>query len=309
MFIKSIVFLQKKLIYTLFLSNKSHIFAKKSKLVYFKPYKYTEDKLQQRIVELSKNTYSDRKELLTKLFNSIDYTTLESTDNAEKIDKFCAKAMSFPGIAKKLKVPAICIYSPFIAQAKRILKDSGIRIATVACCFPTGQMPIEVKIKEVEYCVEQGADEVDMVISRGTMLRGDYETVGQEIAAVKKACNGRTLKVILETGDLATIENIRRASIIAIENGADFIKTSTGKSAESATPRAAIIMLDTIKEYHEMTGKKVGFKPAGGMKTIDDAITYLMLTENIIGKEWIQPMLFRLGTSRLADKIIDEFTL
>ena len=273
----------------------------------FKPYNYSEDELQQRIAELSRNTYADRKELLAKLFNSIDYTTLESTDNAEKIDKFCAKAKSFPSIAKELKVPAICIYSPFIAQAKQLLNGSGIRIATVACCFPTGQMPIEVKVKEVEYCVQQGVDEVDMVISRGTMLSGDFETVGKEVAAVKKACNGRTLKVILETGDLSTIENIRKASIIAIENGADFIKTSTGKSSESATPRAAIIMIDTIKEYYEMTGKKVGFKPAGGMKTIDDAITYLMLAENILGKEWIQPMLFRLGTSRLADKIIDEF--
>ena len=273
----------------------------------FKPYNYSEDELQQRIAELSRNTYADRKELLAKLFNSIDYTTLESTDNADKIDKFCAKAMSFPNIAKGLKVPAICIYSPFIAQAKQMLKDSGIRVATVACCFPTGQMPIEVKVKEVEYCVQQGADEVDMVISRGTMLSGDSETVGKEIAAVKQACNGRTLKVILETCDLATIENIRRASIIAIENGADFIKTSTGKSSESATPRAAIIMLDTIKEYYEMTDKKIGFKPAGGMKTIDDAITYLMLTENILGKDWIQPMLFRLGTSRLADKIIEEY--
>lgn len=272
----------------------------------FKPYNYSEDELKQRIEALSRNTYTDRKELLTKLFNSIDYTTLESTDNEQKIVDFCAKAKSFPTLVEGLKVPAICIYSPFIAQAKQLLSGSGIRIATVACCFPSGQMPIDVKIKEVEYCVEQGADEVDMVISRGTMLKGDYETVGKEVAAVKKACNGRTLKVILETGDLATIENIRKASIIAIENGADFIKTSTGKSSESATPRAAIIMIDTIKEYYEMTGKKIGFKPAGGMKTIDDAIIYLMLEENILGKEWIQPMLFRLGTSRLADKIIDD---
>ena len=275
----------------------------------YKPYNHSEEELRQRIEALSVNSYTDRKSLLLKLFNSIDYTTLESTDNERKISDFCTKAMSFPKIADGLHVPAICIYSPFIAQAKQLLKGSGIRIATVACCFPTGQMPIEVKVKEVEYCVEQGADEVDMVISRGKMLSGDYEAVGREIATVKQACNGRTLKVILETGDLATIDNIRRASIIAIENGADFIKTSTGKSAESATPRAAIIMLDTIKEHYEMTGRKVGFKPAGGMKSIDDAITYLMLAENILGKEWIQPMLFRLGTSRLADKIIDEFTL
>ncbi len=279
---------------------------RKRKAMYFKPYQYTEDELKQRIETMSKNTYADRKELLVNLFNSIDYTTLESTDNEEKIEYFCAKAKSFPTVAKGLAVPAICIYSPFVAQAKHLLNGSGIRVATVACCFPTGQMPIEVKTEEVEYCVSQGADEIDMVISRGKMLSGDYETVGQEIAAIKKACNGRTLKVILETGDLATIENIRKASIIAIENGADFIKTSTGKSSESASPRAAIIMLDTIKEHYETTGKKVGFKPAGGMKTIDDATTYLLLTENILGKDWIQPMLFRLGTSRLADKIIEE---
>ena len=204
-------------------------------------------------------------------------------------------------------VPAICIYSPFIRQAKQQLEGSGIRVATVACCFPSGQMPFDLKVKEVEYCVNEGADEVDMVISRGTFLAGRYDEVFDEIKTIKATCGDKAhLKVILETGELKTVQNIRKASELAILAGADFIKTSTGKVPVAATPLAAIIMIDTIKEYYEATGKKVGFKPAGGMKTPEDALTYYYLVKNILGEPWLNPNLFRVGTSRLAGLILEQ---
>ena len=168
-------------------------------------------------------------------------------------------------------------------------------------------MPFELKVKEVEYCVNEGADEVDMVISRGTFLAGRYDEVFDEIKIIKATCGNRAhLKVILETGELKTVENIRKASELAILAGADFIKTSTGKVPVAATPLAAIIMIDTIKEYYEATGKKVGFKPAGGMKTPDDALTYYYLVKNILGEQWLNPNLFRVGTSRLAGLILEQ---
>ena len=273
----------------------------------FKPYTYTEEALNERIERIvnEEKQNGNVKEALKTIFQSIDFTTLEAFDNAEKIDEFCAKALAFPKQAPHLSVPAICIYSPFVRQAKQLLAGSGIRVATVACCFPSGQMPFDLKVKEVEYCVEQGADEVDMVFSRGTFLAGRYEEVFDEIKVIKETCKDAHLKVILETGELKTVENIRKASELAILAGADFIKTSTGKVPVAATPLAAIVMIDTIKDYYEATGKRVGFKPAGGMKTPDDALTYYYLVKNILGDAWLNPNLFRVGTSRLANQIRD----
>lgn len=273
----------------------------------FKPYEYTEEQLQQRIEQIvaEQTQISDRKESLARIFQSIDFTTLEAFDNEEKINEFCAKALAFPKQEPHLSVPAICIYSPFVKQAKQLLKGSGIHVATVACAFPSGQMPFDLKVKEVEYCVEQGADEVDMVISRGTFLAGNYDQVFNEIKTIKTTCKDAHLKVILETGELKTVQNIRKASELAILAGADFIKTSTGKVPVAATPLAAIIMIDTIKEYYETTGKKVGFKPAGGMKTPEDAMTYYYLVKGILGEQWLNKNLFRVGTSRLAGQIVE----
>ena len=273
----------------------------------FKPYEYTEEQLQQRIEQIvaEQTQISDRKESLARIFQSIDFTTLEAFDNEEKINDFCAKALAFPKQEPYLSVPAICIYSPFVKQAKQLLKGSGIHVATVACAFPSGQMPFDLKVKEVEYCVEQGADEVDMVISRGTFLAGNYDEVFNEIKTIKATCKDAHLKVILETGELKTVQNIRKASELAILAGADFIKTSTGKVPVAATPLAAIIMIDTIKEHYETTGKKVGFKPAGGMKTPEDAMTYYYLVKGILGKQWLNKNLFRVGTSRLAGQIVE----
>lgn len=273
----------------------------------FKPYEYTEEQLQQRIEQIiaEQTQISDRKESLARIFQSIDFTTLEAFDNEEKINEFCAKALAFPKQEPYLSVPAICIYSPFVKQAKQLLAGSGIHVATVACAFPSGQMPFDLKVKEVEYCVGQGADEVDMVISRGTFLAGNYNEVFNEIKTIKATCKEAHLKVILETGELKTVQNIRKASELAILAGADFIKTSTGKVPVAATPLAAIIMIDTIKEYYEATGKKVGFKPAGGMKTPEDAMTYYYLVKGILGEQWLNKNLFRVGTSRLAGQIIE----
>ena len=274
----------------------------------FKPYEYTEEQLLQRIDQIvaEQKAVSDEKESLKTIFQSIDFTTLEAFDNEQKINEFCSRALAFPKEEPYLSVPAICIYSPFVKQAKQLLKGSNIHVATVACAFPSGQMPFDLKVKEVEYCVEQGADEVDMVISRGTFLAGNYVEVFNEIKTIKATCKYAHLKVILETGELKTVANIRKASELAILAGADFIKTSTGKVPVAATPLAAIIMIDTIKEYYEATGKKVGFKPAGGMKTPEDAMTYYYLVKGILGDPWLNKDLFRVGTSRLAGQIVER---
>lgn len=273
----------------------------------FKPYEYTEEQLQERIEQIvaEQTQISDRKESLARIFQSIDFTTLEAFDNEEKINEFCAKALAFPKQEPHLSVPAICIYSPFVKQAKQLLAGSGIHVATVACAFPSGQMPFDLKVKEVEYCVEQGADEVDMVISRGTFLAGNYDEVFNEIKTIKTICKDAHLKVILETGELKTVQNIRKASELAILAGADFIKTSTGKVPVAATPLAAIIMIDTIKEYYETTGKKVGFKPAGGMKTPEDAMTYYYLVKGILGEQWLNKTSSALEPVALPDKLLN----
>lgn len=275
----------------------------------FKPYLFSEETLLSRVDEaLSRQSrLCDRNESLKTIFQCIDFTTLEAFDNETKINDFCSKALSFKDNDLHISVPAVCIYSPFVMQAKELLRGSGIKVATVACAFPSGQMPFELKRREVEYCVEQGADEVDMVISRGTFLAGRLDEVYEEIKSVREACVPPVrLKVILETGELKSVENIRCASEIAINAGADFIKTSTGKSPVSATPLAAIIMCDTIKEYFEATGRMVGFKPAGGMSTIDDALTYFYIVREVLGERWLNKDYFRVGTSRLAGKVMDE---
>ena len=275
----------------------------------FKPYLFSEETLLSRVDEaLSRQSrLCDRNESLKTIFQCIDFTTLEAFDNETKINDFCSKALSFKDNDLHISVPAVCIYSPFVRQAKELLRGSGIKVATVACAFPSGQMPFELKRREVEYCVEQGSDEVDMVISRGTFLAGRLDEVYEEIKSVREACAPPVrLKVILETGELKSVENIRRASEIAINAGADFIKTSTGKSPVSATPLAAIIMCDTIKEYFEATGRMVGFKPAGGMSTIDDALTYFYIVREVLGERWLSKDYFRVGTSRLAGKVMDE---
>ena len=246
-------------------------------------------------------------ELNQMIMSFIDLTTLEGTDKREKVLALCNKA-------KQHHVAAICVYPPFAKLVREQLAGTNIQTACVAGAFPAGQSPIHIKTAEVEWTVKQGAQEIDMVISRGSFLEGDYTTVGAEIKAIREACgnplisfkNRVHLKVILETGELQTLENVKLASEIAIANinDGDFIKTSTGKVAVNATPEYAYVMLHCIKAEYEKTGKKIGFKPAGGVSTPEDAEKYVKLVYNILGEEWLTPKLFRIGASRLVDALV-----
>lgn len=237
---------------------------------------------------------------LKTILSCIDLTTLEGSDNKSRIERLCRRALSFG--EKGLPLPAaICVYPVFVRQAKSLLDGSGIRIASVAGAFPSGQSPLRVRVDEVRFAVEEGADEIDMVISRGRFLEGDEAFVIDEIAAIKAACGSAHLKTILETGELKTEEAIRRASELAIEAGSDFIKTSTGKIQPAATPEAMETMLRVISEHFLKTGKVIGIKPAGGISEIDSALVYYRLTKKILGDAWLNPERFRIGASRLAD--------
>jgi len=229
----------------------------------------------------------------------VDLTTLEGKDTDQRIIELCKKAIE-SGTA------AVCVYPTLVSVAKNELKNSNKKVASVAGGFPSGQIPLNIRLQEAKYAIEQGADEIDMVISRGKFLEGKYELIHEEIASFKEVCGNTTLKVILETGELETLDNIRIASDIALYAGADFIKTSTGKMAINATLPAICVMLQAIKDYHTATGIKCGIKPSGGISDGDTAAKYLRLTEQIVGKEWLNPNLFRFGASRLVDNLISE---
>jgi deoxyribose-phosphate aldolase len=256
--------------------------------------------------EIEAAGFPDREQLINML-NYVDLTTLEGSDNAERIEQLCDKGLSLPNLGEDIRgVAAVCVYPPFVALAADILYGSGIKVASVAAAFPSGQLPLHLKVSEVEYAVEQGADEIDIVISRGTFLEGDYVQVYEEIAMMKEACGEAHLKVILETGELGTLTNIKIASKLAIDAGANFIKTSTGKIQPAATPEAACVMLMCIKEHFEATGVRIGFKPAGGISDPIQALLYTKLVEKILGKEWLNNSLFRIGASRLVDRLVDK---
>jgi deoxyribose-phosphate aldolase len=219
----------------------------------------------------------------------------------------CEKALSFKNTEKGIPaVAAVCVYPLFVQLAKESLSGSGISVASVAGAFPSGQSPLVVKALDVVYAINDGVDEIDMVISRGKFLEGKHKEVAEEITTIKRLCGKAHLKVILETGELHTIENIRKASEIAILSGGDFIKTSTGKITPAATLEAAYVMMETIAEYYRKTGVQIGFKPAGGIAEPDDAIDYYILLRHILGEKWMNNKLFRIGASRLADKIYNE---
>ena len=205
-------------------------------------------------------------------------------------------------------VAAVCVYPVFVKQARKCLQGSGIRVASVAGAFPAGQSPLPVKLQEVKYALDEGADEIDMVISRGSLLEGDYNKVFDEIAAIRQISAAKTLKVILETGELQTSDNIEKASQLAIDAGADFIKTSTGKIAVSATLEASEVMLKVIRKNYEKTGKRVGFKAAGGISTPEEVLKYYQLTQNILGKEQTTNQFFRIGASRLTERLFAFLT-
>lgn len=252
-------------------------------------------------------THEDELEMCQKILGCIDLTTLEGSDTREKVVNLCEKAVSFRDEEKGIPSTAsVCVYSPFVSLAKAQLEGKGIHVASVAGGFPSGQLPINLKVAEVEYAVSEGADEIDMVISRGAFLEGSYQQVYDEIVAIRKACPKQKLKVILETGELQSPQNIFRASQLAIYAGADFLKTSTGKIAVNATPEAFWVMMFAIKQHYQNTGQKVGIKVAGGVSELQQAYTYLHIWKKNMGDEWLCPDLFRVGTSRLASKVFEK---
>ena len=241
------------------------------------------------------------------LFNCIDLTTLNTTDSDESVMRFTEKVNRFDDEFPDLKnVAAICVYPNFAQVVKDTLEVEGINIACVSGGFPSSQTFTEVKIAETAMALADGADEIDIVLPVGAFLSGDYETMCEEIMELKETCKEHHLKVILETGALKTASNIKKASILSMYSGADFIKTSTGKQQPAATPEAAYVMCQAIKEYYEQTGNKVGFKPAGGINTVNDALIYYTIVKEVLGKEWLSNELFRLGTSRLANLLLSE---
>jgi deoxyribose-phosphate aldolase len=235
----------------------------------------------------------------------IDLTTLEGKDTPEKVKRLCYKAQHLDDSMQELpNVAAVCVYPTLVAVAKKALKGSGINVASVATAFPSGQSTLEVKLEDTKFAVNEGADEVDMVISRGKFLAGEYNFVFDEIAAVKQACGKAHLKVILETGELDTLENVRKASDIAMHAGADFIKTSTGKISPAATMDVVYVMLNAIKDFHTETGIKIGMKPAGGISTAKKSLQYLVMLKETLGDEWMNKEFFRFGASSLANDIL-----
>jgi deoxyribose-phosphate aldolase len=235
----------------------------------------------------------------------IDLTTLEGKDTPGKVRALCQKAMHpQPGDPTIPAVAAVCVYPALIADAKDALQGSGVKVASVATAFPSGQSFRDVKIAEVREAVNAGADEIDMVIDRGAFLSGDYASVFDEIVEVREACGDAHLKVILETGELETYDNVRRASILAMAAGADFVKTSTGKVQPAATLPVTLVMMEAVRDFEKATGRIVGIKPAGGIRTAKEAIGYLVVLYETLGPRWMSPDLFRFGASSLLNDVL-----
>jgi len=236
---------------------------------------------------------------------TMDLTTLEGSDTPGKVRALCAKAIHpDPADASVPSCAAVCVYPNLVPTAVERLRGSGVRVASVATAFPSGQSPLDVKLREVREVVEMGADDVDMVIDRGAFLAGRYAAVYDEIVRVKEACGPAHLKVILETGELGTYDNVRRASLLAMAAGADFIKTSTGKLSSAATLPVALCMLEAIRDVYEETGRRVGMKPAGGVRQAKQAIQHLVLVHETLGVEWLTPDLYRIGASSLLNDVL-----
>ncbi|MCL6101349.1 MAG: deoxyribose-phosphate aldolase [Bacteroidetes bacterium] len=250
-----------------------------------------------------------RKEEMKLAFSCIDLTTLSVEDTqekgqimADKVSRFSRHFIELPNVA------AICVYPSLVKTVRKNLVDSKVALAAVSAGFPSSMTFIEVKVLETALAVAAGANEIDIVISVGTFLEGNYAEVGKEVLRIKESCGDAHLKVILETGALKTPENIWKASMIAMQAGADFIKTSTGKMEPAATPEAAWVMCSAIKEFYARTGKKVGFKVAGGIVETTDALFYVAIVREILGDEWLNPQLFRIGASRLANNLLTSIT-
>lgn len=263
--------------------------------------------VEERVAALGKRSIKKSAKLagIRLAISMIDLTTLEGKDSEGKVQQLCRKALQpLPGDPTVGPVAAVCVYPNFVATAKRALAGSTVKVASVATGFPAGQVPLAVKLDETRRAVEAGADEIDMVIDRGAFLSGELGRVYDEIARVKEACGAAHLKVILETGELATYDHVRRASWLAMQAGADFIKTSTGKIQPAATPGVVLVMLEAIRDFFFATGRRVGMKPAGGVRTTKQALHLLVIVKETLGDAWLTPDLFRLGASTLTNDLL-----
>jgi deoxyribose-phosphate aldolase len=256
----------------------------------------------------SRSIKADAKRWALELaISMVDLTTLEGQDTAGKVRALCAKARQpDPGDPGCPAVAAVCIYPDLVPVAAAGLRGSAVKVASVATAFPSGRATLEVKLADTRSAVAAGADEIDMVIDRGAFLTGDYDAVAAEIAAVKGACGRAHLKVILETGELATYDNVRRASWLAMLAGADFIKTSTGKMSPAATLPVTTVMLEAVRDHRAATGRLVGVKAAGGIRTAKDAIGYLVAVNEVCGDDWLDPAAFRFGASSLLNDLLQQ---
>jgi len=250
-----------------------------------------------------------KKQLLRLALSMVDLTTLEGADSPEKVRALCRKARDpFPGRADVPHTAAVCVYPSLVPIAKDALRGSNVKVAAVATAFPSGQLPLDLRLEEVRRTVEAGADEIDMVISRGAFLAGELRFVFDEIVAVKEACGHAHLKVILETGELGTLDNVACASRLAIDAGADFIKTSTGKVQPAATLPVTLVMFEAIREHYLKTGRMVGMKPAGGIRHSKLALHDRVLLTETLGSDWMSPDWFRFGASALANDLLRQIT-
>jgi deoxyribose-phosphate aldolase len=263
--------------------------------------------VEERAATLGKRSIKREAKLwaLDLAIRTIDLTTLEGADTPGKVAALCSKAMRPDPVDPSIpSVAAVCVYPNLVPVAVERLRGSGVKVASVATAFPSGQAPLDVKLAEVRDVVEMGADEVDMVIDRGAFLSGRYAKVYDEIVRVKEASGDAHLKVILETGELGTYDNVRRASLLAMAAGADFIKTSTGKLPSAATLPVALVMLEAIRDVFEETGRMVGMKPAGGIRNAKQAVQHLVLVHETLGPDWLTPDLYRLGASSLLNDVL-----
>jgi len=237
----------------------------------------------------------------------VDLTTLEGTDTPEKVKAMCESAMCPCSLDVSIPhVAAVCVYPSLVGVAAKALADSPVRVASVAAGFPSGQIPLSLKLSEIRYAVGEGADEIDIVISRGKLLSGEYHEVFDEICQCREACGGAHLKVILETGELETYDNIRIASELAMAAGAHFIKTSTGKISPAATFPSTLVMLQAIRDFHQRTGRMIGMKVAGGIRSTDQALRYLGMLDHVLGGDWCSAEWFRFGASSLLTDLISQ---
>jgi deoxyribose-phosphate aldolase len=263
--------------------------------------------VEERVARFQTRSIKDNSKMqgLKMALNMIDLTTLEGKDTPGKVKQMCYKAQHLHDLLPGLPtVAAVCVYPSMVKIAKKEVAGSGVNVASVSTAFPSGQAPLEVKITDTKFAVDEGADEIDMVISRGKFLSGEYNYVFDEIATIKEACGKARLKVILETGELATLDNVRKASDLAIYAGADFIKTSTGKIQPAATMQVTYTMLMAIKDYYDKTGIMIGMKPAGGISTSKLALHNLVMVKEVLGSAWLTNEWFRFGASSLANDVL-----